>query len=281
MSLKQNNFAIDENKLLAELNQTKLQHGKKIYVGLFKKKDEYFKIKQDKEGKASNLYVKNFGPNFGDRDLFNLFKSFGSIKSAKVRRQKCGLIEKPLGCGFVDFENPEEAENARVSLNGHILHSGRVISVTYADCKSRRMRKKLEENSTSTDSSNTSANTTNTSTPNNLNNSNQISNSNVNNNTSVGFSPTVLSNVNYNKFISNKENEQQISDDIFQKEQSLFSNCCFNINNNSISNNNIYDDYNENRYRSVSTSSETSFDSILIDWSERWNRQPHSEYRLF
>lgn len=244
MSLKQSQFVFDESKLFAEFNTNKIQHGKKIYVGLFKKKDEYFKIKQDKEGKASNLYVKNFGPNFGDRDLFNLFKSFGSIKSAKVRRQKCGMIEKPLGCGFVDFENPEEAEMARVSLNGHILPAGRVISVTYADCKSRRMRKKLEENG--------------------------VDQNIISNNNSMGFSPTILSNVNINKTMnSNKENEMPIKQEnnFSQKEQTLFN----------------YDnfDYNENRFRSVSTSSETSFDSILFDWSERWNRKLHSEYRLF
>lgn len=94
------------------------------------------------------MYVKNFGPEFGDRDLFKLFKAFGSIKSAKVRRSKIGYFEKPLGCGFVDFENPDEAERARQALDGWILSSGRKISVTYADCKSRRLRKKLEESVT-------------------------------------------------------------------------------------------------------------------------------------
>jgi RNA recognition motif-containing protein len=130
--------------------------GKKIYVGIFKKRNEYSKIKSDKEGKLSNLYVKNFGVSFGDRDLFNLFKSFGSIKSAKVRRLKVGLVEKPLGCGFVDFENPDEAEKAREALDGYMLSSGRKISVTYADCKSRRLRKKLEENNNGTTTMNQS-----------------------------------------------------------------------------------------------------------------------------
>ena len=150
---------LKHSQLLGKLNESDLQEsmlfadftnkmGKKIYVGLFKKKDEYNKIKTDKEGKPSNLYVKNFGTNFGDRDLFNLFKTYGSIKSAKVRRMKTGLVEKPLGCGFVDFENPEEAERARLALDNHPLACGRVISVTYADCKSRRMRKKLEESET-------------------------------------------------------------------------------------------------------------------------------------
>ena len=140
---KLNESDFQESQLYADFSN---KMGKKIYVGLFKKKNEYSKIKSDKEGRQSNLYVKNFGTNFGDRDLFNLFKTYGSIKSAKVRRLKIGMIEKPLGCGFVDFENPDEAEAARVALDGYALQeSGRVISVTYADCKSRRMRKKLEE----------------------------------------------------------------------------------------------------------------------------------------
>ena len=133
---------MQENQAFAELS-TKI--GKKIYVGVFKKKNEYSKIKSSKEGKPSNLYVKNFGTNFGDRDLFNLFKAFGSIKSAKVRRMRVGLVEKPLGCGFVDFEYPQEAEKARQNLDGFQLSSGRVLSVTYADCKSRRLRKKFEQ----------------------------------------------------------------------------------------------------------------------------------------
>ncbi len=91
---KLNEADLQENELFADFNN---KMGKKIYVGVFKKKDEYSRIKSDKEGKPSNLYVKNFGTNFGDRDLFNLFKTFGSIKSAKVRRLKVGMIEKPLG----------------------------------------------------------------------------------------------------------------------------------------------------------------------------------------
>lgn len=217
--------------------------------------------------------MKNFGNNFGDRDLFNLFKSFGSIKSAKVRRQKCGLIEKPLGCGFVDFENPEEAEMARVALNGKTLQSGRVISVTYADCKSRRMRKKLEENA----ELNANQNVTVLSSTSNMNLMNQ----------------TILNNVCNSKSINccNKENESPSSSpDILSSLSPNVDQLMFNPNSNinsssfsSSSSNSSYDnyDYNENRFRSDSTSSETSFDLILTDWSERWNRQLLSEYRLF
>ncbi|CAF1050748.1 unnamed protein product [Brachionus calyciflorus] len=133
---------LQEYELLSDFNKNM---GKKIYVGIFKKKDEYSKIKSDKDGRPSNLYVKNFGVEFGDRDLYNLFKKYGSIKSAKVRRTNNGFFDKPLGCGFVDFEKPEEAENARLALDGYVINSGKKISVTYADCKSRRLRQKNEE----------------------------------------------------------------------------------------------------------------------------------------
>ncbi|RNA12505.1 polyadenylate-binding 2-like [Brachionus plicatilis] len=135
----------EESQLFNEYNNVM---GKKIYVGIFKRKDEYSRIKSDKDGKPSNLYVKNFGPDFGDRDLFNLFKKHGSIKSVKVRRSNNGICDKPLGCGFVDFENPNEAEKARQELDGFMLRSGRRISVTYADCKSRRLRQKNDEKTT-------------------------------------------------------------------------------------------------------------------------------------
>ena len=141
-ALSKAELQMQENQLFAELGG---KVGKKIYVGVFKKKNEYSRIKSSKEGRPSNLYVKNFGTNFGDRDLFNLFKAYGSIKSAKVRRMRVGLVEKPLGCGFVDFEYPEEAEKARQALDNFQLYPGKCISVTYADCKSRRLRKKLEQ----------------------------------------------------------------------------------------------------------------------------------------
>lgn len=232
----------DRNDPFNEINK-KSVHGKKIYVGIFKKKDEYFRIKKEKEGKPSNLYVKNFGPNFGDRDLFNLFKTFGSIKSAKVRRQKFGLVEKPLGCGFVDFEEPEEAEKARIHLNGYVLkNSGRVISVTYADCKSRRMRKRLEEEKL-----------------------NDISD----------FSPKSNECTQLSDYESKISDSETVSNSSFD---SIPTDWDYPLNNSCELAFNWMED---SRNRSISTSSDSSFDSILLDWSEMWNRKVNSEYKLF
>lgn len=119
--------------------------GKKIFVGKFRSHNDYYEGKKAKEGKESNLYVTNLGYDFGDRDLYFLFNPFGVIKSAKIRRNKD--TNAPMGCGFVDFEYPEDAEHARQKLDGHILKAfgNRVITVRFANCKSRRQRRKEEQ----------------------------------------------------------------------------------------------------------------------------------------
>lgn len=253
----------DENHLFSSDMDKKSMHGKKLYVGIFKKKDEYFRIKKEKEGKPSNLYVKNFGPNFGDRDLFNLFKVYGSIKSAKVRRQKFGLVEKPLGCGFVDFEEPEEAEKARLGLDGHVLkNSGRVISVTYADCKSRRMRKRLEESIDDSTSNNSQGNESII-----FPESSDLTAS-MNSDCSMGFSDIESKASDYAEHSLNTSFYMNPLDDD-------------SISNHSGRSSSEADSDEETRNRSISTSSDSSFDLILMDWTERWNRQIYSEYKLF
>jgi RNA recognition motif-containing protein len=251
--LGQLNDDLLSNELFSDFD-SRVTHGKKIYVGLFRKKEEYSKIKSSKEGKQTNLYVKNFGPDFGDRDLFNLFKAYGSIKSAKVRRLKCGIVEKPLGCGFVDFEFPEEAENARNELDGFVIpESNRKISVTYADCKSRRLRKKLEMESEKYNSASPSPSII------------QSIDENVDDtNTEYSFD----SNSEFDKPIENHQNARlaQVSNKVLKIAQ-------------------INDSENDDRTRSESTSSIASFDISLYDWSDIWNKKLQTsnwnEYNLF
>ncbi len=131
-----------------------------------------------------------------------------------------------------------------IELNGYLLSSGRVLSVTYADCKSRRLRKKLEENFSSDQSD--------------LNNSFE----------DKGY---YLNKENMPPVVRVEHDKTNISLESLQLDQDLIEQ------KNNLMNLNLE----ENRNRSVSTSSETSFDSILFDWSERWNRKLCSEYRLF
>ena len=65
----------------------------------------------------------------------------------------------------------------------------------------------------------------------------------------------------------------QLDDDSVSNHSSQF--------NQSASSSSEADTDDEGRNRSISTSSDSSFDSILMDWTERWNRQIYSEYKLF
>ncbi|GAN06569.1 hypothetical protein MAM1_0128d06055 [Mucor ambiguus] len=60
-----------------------------------------------------NLYIKGIQPGMSSTDLFNLFKPFGRIISAKVMPQDKGK----RGFGFVSYSNSVEAAHAIMSMN--------------------------------------------------------------------------------------------------------------------------------------------------------------------
>ncbi|KAG2229009.1 hypothetical protein INT48_008682 [Thamnidium elegans] len=60
-----------------------------------------------------NLYVKGIQPGSTSTDLFNLFKPFGRIISAKVMESNTGAA----GFGFVSYSSSIEAAKALVSMN--------------------------------------------------------------------------------------------------------------------------------------------------------------------
>ncbi|KAF1805570.1 RNA recognition motif-containing protein, partial [Mucor lusitanicus] len=60
-----------------------------------------------------NLYIKGIQPGMSSTDLFNLFKPFGRIISAKVMPQDKGK----RGFGFVSYSKSVEAAHAILSMN--------------------------------------------------------------------------------------------------------------------------------------------------------------------
>lgn len=77
----------------------------------------------------TSLFVKNIPFPAKDEELFNAFKKFGPITSAKIRRKSLVTkikeefkeIPTSLGIGSVCFENPEDAAKAKEELNGKFL----------------------------------------------------------------------------------------------------------------------------------------------------------------
>ncbi|KAK0419354.1 hypothetical protein QR680_014102 [Steinernema hermaphroditum] len=71
----------------------------------------------------ANLYVGQLAESVNEEVLHQLFHEFGVIRSIKVIRHQ---NLQPKGFGFVNFENPEDARNAIIALNGKEIHGKRI-----------------------------------------------------------------------------------------------------------------------------------------------------------
>jgi len=122
-----------------------LLKAKKVYVGRFIPRKEREKELGEKAKLFTNVYVKNFGEDFDDEKLKEMFEPYGKITSHKVMTKDDG---KSKGFGFVAFETTEAAEAAVNALNGKELPDGKVLYVGRAQKKAERqqeLKRKFEE----------------------------------------------------------------------------------------------------------------------------------------
>lgn len=98
-------------------------------------KSPSFEIKPSMD--LCNLYVKGIQPGSTSEDLFNLFKPFGRIVSAKVMESKTGAA----GFGFVSYSSSTEAAKALVSMNtkDEIKNTSPVIMVRFHEPRVLRL----------------------------------------------------------------------------------------------------------------------------------------------
>ncbi|KAI8379385.1 uncharacterized protein BYT42DRAFT_324616 [Radiomyces spectabilis] len=85
-----------------------------------------------------NLYVKNLDPALTNADLFNLFRNFGRIVSARVMSNPATGQSK--GYGFVSFSKPEEAQAALREMNNKMVISKPLIVAFHEPKKPRQDR---------------------------------------------------------------------------------------------------------------------------------------------
>lgn len=111
-----------------------LLNSKKVYVGRFIPRAEREKELGEKAKMYTNVYVKNFGEELNDEDLYKMFEPFGKITSHKVVTGEDG---KAKGFGFVAYENADSAEEAVAQLNGKD-NNGKTLYVGRAQKKGER-----------------------------------------------------------------------------------------------------------------------------------------------
>nr|CAD7404124.1 unnamed protein product [Timema cristinae] len=122
-----------------------LLNGKKVFVGKFVPHKEREKELGEKAKHFTNVYVKNFGEDFSDELLGEMFAKYGRITSHKVMTRDDGTSR---GFGFVAFEDPEDAERAVDDLNGRKIVEGKMLYVGRAQKKAERqqeLKRKFEQ----------------------------------------------------------------------------------------------------------------------------------------
>ncbi len=75
------------------------------------------------------IYVGNLSFSTDDEELRSAFARFGEVKEARVVIDRYN--QRSRGFGFVEMENPAEAQSAIAGMNGSDL-SGRTLNVNEA-----------------------------------------------------------------------------------------------------------------------------------------------------
>lgn len=100
---------------------------KKLFVGRAQKKAERERLLRcvcenkltlgHQKLEASRLYVGNLSVSINERNLDELFRTYGKVNSVKIIRSN-GISK---GFGFVTFSSPGDAKAAMDSLNGELM----------------------------------------------------------------------------------------------------------------------------------------------------------------
>ncbi|KAG9339706.1 hypothetical protein JZ751_023352, partial [Albula glossodonta] len=135
-----------------------LLNDRKVFVGHFKSRKEREAEFGAKAMEFTNVYIKNFGEDFDDEKLKQVFSEYGGrmmmaqccvsstgrTLSVRVMMDERG---RSRGFGFVNYENHEDAQKAVEGMNGKELN-GRIIYVGRAQKRLERqgeLKRKFEQ----------------------------------------------------------------------------------------------------------------------------------------
>uniref|UniRef100_A0A3Q2D2S0 Polyadenylate-binding protein n=1 Tax=Cyprinodon variegatus TaxID=28743 RepID=A0A3Q2D2S0_CYPVA len=111
-----------------------LLNDRKVFVGHFKSRKEREVEFGSKALKFTNVYIKNFGEDFTDEKLKEVFSTFGRTLSVRVMKDEKG---RSRGFGFVNYSHHEDAQKAVDEMNGKEIN-GKTIYVGRAQKRLER-----------------------------------------------------------------------------------------------------------------------------------------------
>ncbi|KAG9270338.1 embryonic polyadenylate-binding protein B-like isoform X1 [Astyanax mexicanus] len=123
---------------------SKIQLSMLSFVGHFKSRKEREAEFGAKAMEFTNVYIKNFGEDFDNEKLRNIFSEYGKTLSVRVMSDEKG---RSRGFGFVNFENHEDAQKAVAEMNGKELN-GKILYVGRAQKRLERqgeLKRKFEQ----------------------------------------------------------------------------------------------------------------------------------------
>lgn len=104
-------------------------------------KDDEKSNKKSRKSKSGKIIVKNLPFEATRKDVFELFNSFGSLKSVRVPKK---FDKSARGFAFVEFSTSKEANSAMDQLQGvHLL--GRRLVLDYAETESEDVEAEIEK----------------------------------------------------------------------------------------------------------------------------------------
>ncbi|CAN9515491.1 unnamed protein product [Ophioblennius macclurei] len=111
-----------------------LLNDRRVFVGHFKSRKEREVEFGSKAMKFTNIYIKNFGEDYTDDKLKELFSEFGKTLSVRVMKDEKGSSR---GFGFVNYAHHEDAQRAVDEMNGREI-DGKVLYVGRAQKRVER-----------------------------------------------------------------------------------------------------------------------------------------------
>ncbi|AET39491.1 RNA-binding ribosome biosynthesis protein MRD1 Ecym_4446 [Eremothecium cymbalariae DBVPG len=128
------------NAVISALEGTVID-GHKIQLKLSHRQGTASTAKTSKKNINGKIIVKNLPFEATRKDIFELFSSFGQLKSVRVPKK---FDKSARGFAFVEFLLPKEAENAMDQLEGvHLL--GRRLVMQYAEQESEDAELQIEK----------------------------------------------------------------------------------------------------------------------------------------
>uniref|UniRef100_A0A3Q3XEZ1 Polyadenylate-binding protein n=1 Tax=Mola mola TaxID=94237 RepID=A0A3Q3XEZ1_MOLML len=121
-----------------------LLNDRKVFVGHFKSRKEREVEFGTKAMKFTNIYIKNFGEDYTDGKLKEVFSAFGRTLSVQVMKDERG---RSRGFGFVNYANHDDAQKAVDEMNGKEIN-GKIIYVGRAQKRLERqgeLKRKFEQ----------------------------------------------------------------------------------------------------------------------------------------